>query len=116
MKLRSVLSGTLIASVIAVLFVVIMAVISYLTGINDSAANVCVYAGAALGVFMGAFSAARTCGGRILLNSMSVSVLCMVILMILSLVMNGRINFNMHFLAVALGVFFAGFLGAITGK
>ena len=116
MKVRSVLSGTLIASVIAVLAVIIMAVISYFTGINASAVNVCVYAGAALGVFIGAFSAARTCGSKVLLNSMSVSVLCIAVLMILSLAMNGRINFNMHFIAVVLGAVFAGFLGAVTGK
>ena len=116
MKLRSIVLGSFVSAAMIMLFIVIISVLLYFTQMNDSAANICVYAGAALGVFAGAFVSAKTCGGRVLLNSMSVSVLCVIALIVISLIMNGRVNFNMHFWAMILGSVFAGFLGAVLGK
>ena len=116
MKLRSVFSGILITVLISVLVILAISLLSSFTALSGGAAGVCVYAGLALAILLGAFRTARTCGGRVLLNTMAVSIFSIVLIMCLSLLLNGHINFNLHFLAVVLGSLFAGFLGAVLGK
>ena len=116
MKLKSVILGFVISVVIILLILFIMALLTYFTGISDSVTNVCVYIGMAFGVLLGAFFAAKSSGKKPLFNAMAVSIVCIAFLIILSLVMNGKIDFNMHFVAALIGCLLAGFFGAVIGK
>lgn len=116
MKIRSVLLGTIISVFVILLLFLTVSVISYFTDVSASLTNILFYAGAAFGVFFGAFVAAKNCNGRVLFHSLAVSVLCLILLVVVSLTVNGKVNTDMHFLSVVLGTLFAGFLGALLGK
>lgn len=116
MKLRSILSGFLVTAVITVLTLILLSVLMFFTNIGDSAGNICMYIGTAAAVAAGAFSAARTCGGKMLFNSLSVSVLFILSLAVLSLILNRKVTFNTHFFAIAAGSIFSGFMGAVAAN
>ena len=116
MKIRSVLFGTVISALTIILVFFIIAAISYFTDVSASITNILFYACAAVGVFLGALVAAKKCDGRVLFHSLGVSVLCLLLLVLVSLAVNGGVNMDIHFLSVVFGTLFAGFLGALLGK
>ena len=116
MKIRSVILGTVVFSVVTALVFFAVAVVSYFTDITASLTNILFYIGTALGVFLGAVSAARNSGTKVLFNSLAVSVMCILILVAVSFAVNGKVKMDMHFLTVSLASLLSGFLGAVAGK
>ena len=116
MKLRSVVIGFLIAVIFSTAILFILALLSYFTSVDEGIISASVYAGAAVSIFIGALYAARTCGSKILLNSLSVSMIYLAALATISLIIHHGIVFNMHFAAVIASGLGSGFLGAVVGK
>ncbi len=116
MKFRWILSGTLIAFIITAALIFVTAAVEYFTGLSENAAGICVYAATAVSVFCGAAFSAGKAGTKALFNAMAVSVIYIAAVIIISLVINGRINTDMHCASVIMGALLAGFLGAVCVK
>lgn len=116
MKLKAVIFGAVTAAAVTAAVVFAAALFSYFTDINEAVSSICVYIGSAAGVFLGSFCAARSGGGKVLLHAMAVSIICIAAIVIISLAINGRVNFDMHFWCVSFGSIISGFLGALAGR
>lgn len=116
MKIRSVLLGTVVSVLITAAAFFVIAAISYFTDVSASLTNILFYLSAAVGVFCGAFIAARKSKSKVLFHSLSVSILCLLLIVVFSFAINGTLKLDMHFLSVTAATLFAGFLGAIAGK
>lgn len=116
MKLRWICIGSLMAFAVTFAAVFIIALAEYSTGMSEGAAGVCAYASAIVGVFAGALFSAGKARTKSLLNAMPVSVFYIAALIVASLVLNGRINTDIHCISLMAGVILAGFLGAVCGQ
>lgn len=115
MKLKCVCLGTIISFVVTFAAVFLIAVAEYSTGITEGAAGVCAYISAIVGVFFGALFSAGKSGTKALVNAMPVSLIYIAVIITASLILNGRINTDIHCWSLMAGVVLAGFLGAVCG-
>lgn len=116
MKLRWICIGTVVSFAVTFAAVFVIALAEYSTGMSEGAAGVCAYASAIAGVLVGAVFSARKARTKALLNAMPVSGIYIVVLIAVSLVLNGRINTDIHCISMMAGVILAGFLGAVCGQ
>lgn len=94
MNIKGILRGTLIALVFAALVLVGAAAAAYFNLASERAAGVAVFAGATVGVFFGAFCAAKTADGKKLFNALAVSVIFMAVLLVISFILGSGMSFN----------------------
>lgn len=94
MNMKGIFRGTLIALIIAVLVLVGAAAAAYFNLMGERVAGIAVFAGAAVGVFAGAYNAAKTAGNKKLFNALAVSVIFMAVLLLVSSVIGGGVTFN----------------------
>lgn len=116
MNLKGILKGILCAYIITAVFVLVGAVLTYFNMLDERKISIGIYAGAALGVFLGAFGAAKTSESRILLNSLCVSLIFIAVLLAASFIINGGVALGARTVSVMGGALAAGFMGAVIGK
>lgn len=116
MKLKCVCLGTVMSFVITFVAVFIIAAAEYSTGMTEGAAGVCAFVSAIVGVFFGALFSAGKSGTKALVNAMPIPLFYIAVIITASLILNGRINTDIHCLSLIAGVILAGFLGAVCGQ
>ncbi|MDO5396794.1 MAG: TIGR04086 family membrane protein [bacterium] len=116
MKLKCVCLGTVISFVITFAAVFLIAAAEYSTGMTEGAAGVCAYISAIVGVFLGSLFSAGKSGTKALVNAMPIPLIYIAVIIAASLILNGRINTDIHCLSLMTGVILAGFLGAVCGQ
>ncbi|MBR0366054.1 MAG: TIGR04086 family membrane protein, partial [Clostridia bacterium] len=94
MNIKGIFRGALTALIIAALVLVGAAAAVYFNLASERAAGIAVFAGAVVGVFFGAFCAAKTAGGKKLFNALAVSVIFMSVLLLISFVLGSGMSFN----------------------
>lgn len=115
-NMKCVLKSTLFSLIVTFAMIIIISVIAYFSKAGESTLMVCVYISMAAAVLLGAIAAAKAADRNSFLHSMLMCLMYSTVLLVTSLIINGEISFNKHFLAVIVGVFASGFLGCILGK
>ncbi len=113
-ELSAILKGTVIALAVTLLFICAAALMAYFALIDDSTATVILFAGVMAGVFFGAVPAVRRSGSKRLLNSLCVGAVYIAVLIAAALALNRGIEFNIHFITLAVGCVGAAFLSAMV--
>lgn len=116
MNLKGILKGTLCAYLITAVFVLAGAALTYFNLLDERRISIGIYAGTALGVFLGALGAAKTSESRILLNSLCVSLIFIAVLLGAAFILNGSAAIGARTVSVIGGALAAGFMGAVIGK
>lgn len=116
MNIKGIFLGTLYAYIISFIFLLLGAALIYFNILSEQYVIPGVFFGIALGIFVGAFGAAKTCESKVLVNALSVSFLFSLIFFAAVLIMNGGIPTQSRIPAVICGSFAAGFIGAVAGK
>ena len=103
---KGVIKGTIFAILVTFVIILILALLSYFTGIDETIITTGVYASVIIGVILGTIAVSKAANSRAFV----------IVLIGISLIVNNGIMFNTHFLAVIGGTFASGILGCIIGK
>ncbi len=103
---------TAFSAVLLMVLLLALALLSYCSSISNSALTICVYSATIISVFAGALAAVKSSGNKPLLRSAAVGVLFYAILVLLTILINGRITADSHFYTMSIGIFAAGLLSA----
>ena len=104
---KGVIKGTIFAILVTFVIILILALLSYFTGIDETVI---------IGVILGTIAVSKAANSRAFVHAMLVCALYLIVLIGISLIVNNGIMFNTHFLAVIGGTFASGILGCIIGK
>lgn len=113
---KGVIKGTIFAILVTFVIILILALLSYFTGIDETIITTGVYASVIIGVILGTIAVSKVANSRAFVHAMLVCGLYLIVLIGISLIVNNGIMFNTHFLAVIGGIFASGILGCIIGK
>ena len=116
MSMKAILKGVITALVITFAVILVAAALLCFTELGEGAAGIIVYAGTAVGVIIGAVSAAKCAGRKTLFHCLGVAVIYLAIMALLTFFTKGNIVFNYHFLAVTAGVVACSVFGAVIGR
>ena len=115
-RIVSVLKCTGLSVVLTVLFVFIISLLSYFSGISETTLTAMVYISVVLSVFAGSLAAAKITGSKPLLHSLLLSIFFYILLAAATFAINLAIVPNSHFFTMTAGIFAAGILGAVLGR
>ena len=110
----AVVKGIIFALVITFLFICAASALSYFSLADESVVSVILFAGVMAGVFFGCLPVVRIGEHKKLLNGMMVGIGYLAAITVMSLIMNGGIEFNTHFITTAAGCLMAAFLSAVV--
>ena len=113
---KGMIKGTIFAILVTFVIILILALLSYFTGIDETIITTGVYASVIIGVILGTIAVSKAANSRAFVHAMLVCALYLIVLIGISLIVNNGIMFNTHFLAVIGGTFASGILGCIIGK
>ncbi|MCH5210942.1 MAG: TIGR04086 family membrane protein [Oscillospiraceae bacterium] len=113
---KSVIKGSVFSVLITMFIILILALLSYFTGISENVVSICVYASVIIGVLMGAIAVSRAVSGKVFIHAMLVCVMYLAVLVGISAIFNKGITVNSHLFAITGGIFASGFLGSVIGK
>ena len=116
MSLRGILKGLFVSIILTVFVILVISVIMYFTNVSEKFLSIGVYVGTAISVITGSIICARVSGAKILINCLCFAALFLLLIIALSLIKNGSILFNAHFLTMSAGVFACSVLGAVIGR
>ena len=116
MNIKGIFKGTLISYLITALVLSILSILTYLNILSERNASIILFAAAVISVFIGALGCSKASGEKVLLNALSVSVLFCIVLLVISVTVNGGIIFHPRNLSLLGSVFAAGLMGALFGK
>lgn len=115
-NMKSIIKCALLSLIVTFVFILILACLSYFTDISESVITIGVYAAMALGVILGSVAVSRGAEHKVLIHAIILCVIYAVILVCVSLIINGGIQLNLHTAVVIAGIFMAGLLGCRLGK
>lgn len=115
MNLRKILTGVFLSVVITFISVCLLAILVYFSDIQDRTVSAIIFALSAISVFLGAFLMARNIPGKGLLNGVVLALIYVLFLAAISLLVNGRISFNMSNFLRLISIIASGALGGILG-
>ena len=116
MSLRGILKGLIVSVIISTVVILVASVIMYFSDISESILSIAIYVGIGVALIAGSIICARVSDSKILINCLCYSALYLLLLIVCSLIKDGNILFNTHFLAVGGAIFGCGILGAIVGR
>ena len=116
MNIKGIIKGTIVSFIVAVLFLVIGSILIYYNLLREQTVSVGLFIGTALGIFLGAFVAAKNAFSRIILNSLSVSLLFILLIVITSISVNGGFALHTRTTILIISTLASGVLGAIFGR
>lgn len=116
MNIRGIFKGTLISFFTALASLLIGAALVYHNLLKEDTASIMLFAFAVLGIFIGAFIAAKNAYSRIILNSLAVSIMFILLIVICSLITNSGFSLHTNTGVLILSAVAAGILGAMFGK
>lgn len=112
---RNILKGILLSFVISIVAVGVLSVFVYFINISDKTVNTLILMLSALSVFFGALTLAKNTGRYGLVNGLILAAGYFAVLIILSFLINGRINLTVHNVLRLTTALAAGMLGGIMG-
>lgn len=115
-KIISVLKCAGLSALLTVIFVFVISLLSYFTGISETTLTAMVYISVVVSVFIGSLIAAKVTGSKPLLHSLLLTVIYYAVLVAVTVAINGTIVPNSHFATMTAGIFAAGILGAVLGR
>ncbi len=116
MNLKGIIKGSIISLITAALFLVISAVLVYFNILSEQTVSTGLFVGIVIGILLGAFIAARNAYSRIIVNSLSVSLLFVLLTLIGSAITNGGLTLHIRTTVLLISTVAAGILGAMLGK
>ena len=116
MSFRALFKGTLTACFISAAILVICAALVYFGVLDEKIASMGAFLGAAAGGFAGALLAAKTAGSKVLVNALSVSLVCCAAAAAASFYLSGGIAFGTRLLSLIGSLIGAGVLGGVFGR
>ncbi|MDD6763437.1 MAG: TIGR04086 family membrane protein [Clostridiales bacterium] len=116
MNIKGIIRGFFFALIISAALLVAGAALTYFNLIDERTASIIAFAGAAAGVFIGALGAAKTAENKILLNAMLVSLLFCILILFVTLGINGGFTLRTRSITMLSSIMASGFLGAMFGK
>lgn len=115
-NIKAVLKGAGVSLIITILAIFILSVLAYFTDINDTAVTVSAYVAVIIGIMTGSFIMARVAPTKKLLYVILVCAVFTLVLLILSMLLNGRVLLKAHTAGLIGGIFAASLLGAVIGN
>ena len=113
---KSVIKGSVFSVLITMFIILILALLSYFTGISENVVGICVYAAVIVGVLLGTIAVSRAASGKVFIHAMLVCLMYLAVLIGISAIINKGITVNSHLFAITGGIFASGFLGSVIGK
>lgn len=102
--------------IVTFVLIMILACISYLSGVSESIITTGVYISIVAGVVLGTFAVSKAAANKVLIHAMLVCAIFAACIILVSLLLNRGISFNVRFFVVIAGIFASGFLGCLAGK
>lgn len=115
MNLKKIFIGTAISFAISLVFMCILAIVVYFSNIQDRTVSSVIFILSALSVFIGAFLLARSVPNRGLLNGIALGGVYFIVLVILSVLVNGNVSMSSGNFLRLLSELSAGALGGVLG-
>ena len=116
MNFRAILKGFLTAVIGTLAVFLAVTVLEYFGTLDPKMAMVVVYVLSGISVAIGSVVTARISDSKILINCMLTALFYIVMLVILSVAINGSLMLSPVFLLLILGTLVCSFVGAVVGK
>ena len=114
-SLKKILVATLVALVISLFFVGVLTLVVYFAELNDSTVSTLVLAASVISVLVGAFVLARNITGGGLINGLVLGILYCLILLGVSLLINGSVAIDFSNVTRLIIIIAAAMLGGVVG-
>lgn len=115
MDFKKIAKCTFLALLASVLFMGILAVIVYFSNLQERTVSAMVFGGTAVSVFLGAYFLARSVESKGLLNGFILAICYFVVILAISVAVNGGVSFSTSNVLRLLACLAAGSLGGVLG-
>lgn len=113
---KGISKGIIFACLMTFLAMLLITSVSYFTDISMKIVDIIIFAGLGIGVFTGAYPVSKNAEEKSAVHGLLVGVGIVLIFMVCSFCINGRILFNSHLLSIVLLSIISGFLGGVLGR
>lgn len=114
--MKGIFKGIIFSCIVTFIAMLLITALTYFTDIGMKSVDIIIFIGLGLGVFSGSFLVSKSADKRCAVHGLLVGVGLALVFIICSLLVNGKILFNSHFISVILLCLVSGFLGGISGK
>ena len=115
-KVGRIIKGIVLSGLVAVLTMLLITVVSYFCDVGVKVIDILMVSGLALGVLAGSFLAAKASEDKVGLYGLAVGISMLIIFLLLSYFVNGRLVFNAHSVSVICVCLISSFLGGVLGR
>lgn len=116
MNLKAVLKGSIFSLIIVIVALFVGALLVYFNILSETTVSIIVFCASAVGVFISAYGVAKTSEHQLLINALGVAVVFSLVILLISLIINGGFSLHTRTLTLIGSAFAAAFLGALFGK
>ncbi len=116
MSIKNITRGVLLVCIVTAACLFIAAALVYFGAVDEKTANIAAFVGMAAGGFIGALSAAKSSGSKLLANALCVSLICSLIVLAGAFLSGSGFSIGIRTVSVIAGLFCTGFLGALFGR
>ena len=113
---KGISKGIIFACLVTFLAMLLITCISYFTDISMKIVDIIIFVGLGIGVFMGAYPVSKNAEERKAFHGLFVGLGIVLIFLVCSFFVNGRILFNSHLLSIVLVSIISGFLGGLLSN
>lgn len=113
LNVKGIVKGTSVSVIISFIFILALSVISYFVDVSNTVIDTAIFAGVVIGVFAGAYAVGKGSEQKKAINGLSVGLVYFAVLVLLSLLLNKGIAFNLKFIILALCCIIASLIGGI---
>ena len=115
-KLGRILKGVALAILVVILIMFVITIASYFWDIGVKVIDILMVVGFALGVLAGSFLTAKSAGEKVGVYGILTGLCMMIIFLLVSYFVNGRLVFNSHSASIICSCLLSGFLGGVLGR
>lgn len=115
MSIKKIFTGTFLSLLISLVLVCVLAVVVYFSNISDRTVSGVIFVISCLSVFLGALILAKNITSRGLLNGLALGGVYFVILLVVSLLVNGGVALSFSNILRLLSILASGGLGGVLG-
>lgn len=115
MSIKKIFTGTFLSLLISLVLVCVLAVVVYFSNISDRTVSGVIFLVSCLSVFLGALILARNIESRGLLNGIILAGVYFAVLLVVSLLVNGKIAVSVSNILRLLSILASGGLGGVLG-
>lgn len=116
MNVKGIIKGTLLSYIVTAVVLLGGAALVYFNVIEERAASIAVFAGVVIGVFIGAFGAAKAAEGKRLINAFAVGLGFAAVVFIAATAVNGAVGLSARAAALMGSVGAAAVVAAIFSR